>query len=102
MASRFVLALRRHVVLSRANCNALRLPSHLPMNVAVHHHVPGSKDTYYIPDFVTADEEAYLIRKVSQTLAPDSSGLIHRGSRKDSGDTSAEMETTLESKVCVR
>jgi hypothetical protein len=28
------------------------------------HHVPGSKDTYYIPDFVTADEEAYLLRKV--------------------------------------
>lgn len=31
------------------------------------HHVPGSKDTYYIPDFVTADEEAYLLRKVRFT-----------------------------------
>ncbi|KAI0248947.1 hypothetical protein BJV78DRAFT_1329466 [Lactifluus subvellereus] len=30
------------------------------------HHVPGSKDTYYIPNFVTADEEAYLIRKASR------------------------------------
>lgn len=28
-------------------------------------HVPGSKDTYYIPDFVTTDEETYLLRKVS-------------------------------------
>jgi uncharacterized secreted protein with C-terminal beta-propeller domain len=34
------------------------------MNLA-EHHVPGSKDTYYIPDFVTADEETYLLRKVS-------------------------------------
>ena len=29
------------------------------------YHVPGSKDTYYIPDFVTTDEETYLLRKVS-------------------------------------
>jgi hypothetical protein len=68
MASRFVLALpppRRPLTRElQQYCNA----SHLPMNLAVRHHVPGSKDTYYIPDFVTADEEAYLIRKVSQTL----------------------------------
>ena len=32
-------------------------------------HVPGSNKTYYIPDFVTTDEETYLLRKVSwQTL----------------------------------
>ena len=30
------------------------------------HGVPGSKNTYYIPDFVTEDEEAFLLRKVSQ------------------------------------
>jgi alkylated DNA repair protein alkB family protein 6 len=34
------------------------------------HHVPGSKDTYYIPDFVTADEEAYLLRKVRASVLP--------------------------------
>ncbi len=26
--------------------------------------VPGTSSTYYIPDFVTDDEEEYLIRKV--------------------------------------
>jgi hypothetical protein len=34
------------------------------MNLA-EQHVPGSKNTYYIPDFVTTDEETYLLRKVS-------------------------------------
>lgn len=37
----------------------------LPQMNLAEHHVPGSKDTYYIPDFVTADEESYLLRKVS-------------------------------------
>jgi hypothetical protein len=63
------------------------------------HHVPGSKDTYYIPDFVTADEETYLLRKVSfqsPTFPPDAIGLLHA----DSGDASAKMEATLESEVC--
>lgn len=32
------------------------------------HHVPGTADTYYIPDFVTEEEEAYLLRKVSPTV----------------------------------
>lgn len=27
--------------------------------------VPGTSSTYYIPEFVTEDEEDYLIRKVS-------------------------------------
>ena len=46
---------------------ALRRPLSLPnlqMNLA-EQHVPGSKNTYYIPDFVTTDEETYLLRKVS-------------------------------------
>jgi alkylated DNA repair protein alkB homolog 6 len=34
------------------------------MNLA-ERHVPGSKNSYYIPDFVTKDEETYLLRKVS-------------------------------------
>ena len=40
------------------------------------HHIPGTTDTYYIPDFVTEDEEAYLLRKVSPTVVEplDTSG----------------------------
>jgi hypothetical protein len=44
--------------------DVLHLPNRPQMNLA-EHHVPGSKDTYYIPDFVTEDEETYLLRKVS-------------------------------------
>jgi hypothetical protein len=40
------------------------------MNLTVHH-VPGTTDTYYIPDFVTEEEEAYLLRKVSPTVVLD-------------------------------
>ena len=35
------------------------------------HRVAGSQDAYYIPNFVTEDEEAYLIRKVSGELIPE-------------------------------
>jgi hypothetical protein len=31
-------------------------------------HVPTSKSTYYIPNFVTEDEEVLLLRKVSQVV----------------------------------
>ena len=27
-------------------------------------HIPGTSKAYYIPNFVTVEEEAYLIRKV--------------------------------------
>ncbi|KAI9463923.1 hypothetical protein F5148DRAFT_982298 [Russula earlei] len=47
------------------------------MNLA-EHHVPGSKDTYYIPDFVTADEEAYLLRKIQETPQPKWKQLSNR------------------------
>lgn len=30
-----------------------------------HYLVPGTESTYYIPEFVTEDEEEYLLRKVS-------------------------------------
>lgn len=40
------------------------LPNLPQMNLA-EQHVPGSKNTYYIPDFVTTDEETFLLRKVS-------------------------------------
>jgi alkylated DNA repair protein alkB homolog 6 len=34
--------------------------------------VPGSQEAFYIPNFITEDEEEYLIRKVSrQFLRPD-------------------------------
>ena len=61
------------------------------------HHVPGSKDTYYIPDFVTADEEAYLLRKVRPQavfLCP-----TFTNPSSDPRNTSAEMEATFESEV---
>ena len=32
------------------------------------YHVPGSVDTYYIPDFLTGDEESYVIRKVRRNV----------------------------------
>ena len=35
-----------------------------PMSGLGTYHVPGSRNTYYIPDFVTPEEEEYLIRKV--------------------------------------
>lgn len=65
------------------------------------HHVPGSKDTYYIPNFVTANEEAYLIRKASQLFVPHLSvSPIHQGCRADPGDPPAQVEATFESEVC--
>ena len=50
------------------------------------HHVPGTTDTYYIPDFVTEDEEAYLLRKVSPTVvvAPLDTLKPHRSRRHPS------------------
>lgn len=72
------------------------------MNLA-EQHVPGSKNTYYIPDFVTTEEETYLLRKVSwQNLPithlhpPDLDYPLYA----DSGDASAEMEATFEPEVC--
>jgi len=73
-------------------------PSISQMNLAKHH-VPGSKNTYYIPDFVTTDEEAFLLRKVSWQNHSRPSLRIHQ-IHADSGDTSAEMEATFESEVC--
>jgi hypothetical protein len=63
------------------------------------HHVPGSKDTYYIPDFVTADEEEYLLRKVSPITMAYVILARYNKPTSDSGDTSAEMEATFESEV---
>ncbi len=45
------------------------------MNLA-EQHVPGSNNTYYIPDFVTTDEETYLLRKVSWQYLPITHTLI--------------------------
>jgi len=54
----------RHRHTSESLCRPLSLPNLPQMNLA-EQHVPGSKNTYYIPDFVTTDEETYLLRKVS-------------------------------------
>ncbi|KAF8636087.1 hypothetical protein AX17_003792 [Amanita inopinata Kibby_2008] len=32
-----------------------------------HFHIPGTNAVYYIPDFVTVEEEEYLIRKIKET-----------------------------------
>ena len=64
------------------------------MEVAVHH-VPGSNDTYYIPDFVTTEEEIYLLRQVSLQSITHVDLIL-----ADSGDASAQMEATVESEVC--
>lgn len=38
------------------------------MSAAIDEHlVPGTSNTYYIPEFVTEEEEDFLIRKVHQT-----------------------------------
>ena len=29
--------------------------------------IPGSQEAFYIPDFVTEEEEHYLVRKVSES-----------------------------------
>jgi len=79
---------------------------YLPQMNLAEQHVLGSKNTYYIPDFVTTDEETYLLRKVSWPNSP----VTHSGSGfnvqllivlyTDSGDASAEMEATFEPEVC--
>jgi hypothetical protein len=68
------------------------------MNI-IEHHVPGTTDTYYISDFVTEDEEAYLLRKVSQTVVVGLRLDTRIYPPTDPGDTSAEMEATFESEV---
>jgi len=42
------------------------------------YHVPGTTDTYYIPDFVTGDEETYLLRKIQETPQPKWKQLSNR------------------------
>lgn len=68
------------------------------MNIA-EQHVPGSNNTYYIPDFVTTDEETYLLRKVSWQSLHFIHTLRIRLLYADSGDASAEMEATFEPEV---
>ena len=73
------------------------------MNLA-EQHVPGSNNTYYIPDFVTTDEETYLLRKVSWqkflfTHTPGSEFKI-APLYTDPGDAPTEMEATFEPEVC--
>ena len=61
-------------------------------------HVPRSNNTYYIPNFVTEDEEAFLLRKVSQSFLYNVIPVMRH--RVDSGNTSAEVETAFKSEVC--
>ncbi|KAI0292982.1 hypothetical protein B0F90DRAFT_1644327 [Multifurca ochricompacta] len=50
------------------------------------YHVPGSVDTYYIPNFVTADEESYLLRKIQETPQPKWKQLSNRRLQTWGGD----------------
>jgi hypothetical protein len=63
----------------------------------VEHHVPGSKDTYYIPNFVTIDEEVYLLRKVRAESTFDKTFDGHNFGVYcvDPGEPAAEMEATF-------
>ena len=45
------------------------------------HQIPGSRDAFYIPNFVTQDEEEYLMRKVCMNIVPkasDGSSCLNR------------------------
>ncbi|TFK90907.1 hypothetical protein K466DRAFT_483807 [Polyporus arcularius HHB13444] len=48
--------------------------------------VPGTSSTYYIPDFVTEDEEEYLIRKIEEAPQPWWKRLNNRRSTSPGGD----------------
>ncbi|KAI0262716.1 hypothetical protein BC834DRAFT_890004 [Gloeopeniophorella convolvens] len=48
--------------------------------------VPGSSDTYYIPNFVTEDEENYLLRKIQETPQPKWKQLANRRLQTWGGD----------------
>ncbi|KAH9957814.1 hypothetical protein BC827DRAFT_1137379 [Russula dissimulans] len=54
------------------------------------YHVPGSKDTYYIPDFVSPDEETYLLRKIQETPQPKWKRLSNRRLQTWGGDLTAK------------
>jgi hypothetical protein len=95
---------RAVIRLSSDSPAAQTISANLPQMNLAEQHVPGSKNTYYIPDFVTTEEETYLLRKVSwqnlpitHTPTPSGSGLP---TYADSGDASAEMEATFEPEVC--
>ncbi|KAN0113551.1 putative alpha-ketoglutarate-dependent dioxygenase ABH6 [Russula decolorans] len=59
------------------------------MNLA-EQHVPGSNNTYYIPDFVTTDEETYLLRKILETPQPKWKQLSNRRLQTWGGDLTAK------------
>ncbi|KAI0041661.1 hypothetical protein FA95DRAFT_1584663 [Auriscalpium vulgare] len=48
--------------------------------------VPGSDETFYIPDFITKDEEEYLIRKIGETPQPKWKQLAKRRRVPSRGD----------------
>ncbi|KAF7795112.1 hypothetical protein EIP86_006257 [Pleurotus ostreatoroseus] len=52
-----------------------------PMSGLGTYHVPGSRNTYYIPDFVTPEEEEYLIRKYNTGLQAEEDDAASAGTR---------------------
>ncbi|KIM41831.1 hypothetical protein M413DRAFT_71028 [Hebeloma cylindrosporum] len=42
------------------------------------HHLPGHDDVYYIPNFITEEEEKYLIRKINDSPQPMWKKLVNR------------------------
>ena len=61
--------------------------------------VTGTSTAYYIPDFVTEDEEEYLIRKVAITMPmPSSQSTQHL---PDSRSASTPVEAATKSQVAL-
>lgn len=53
-------------------------------------HVPSSKNTYYIPNFVTEDEEVFLLRKIQETPQLKWKQLSNRRLQTWGGDLTAK------------
>ena len=73
------------------------------MKITEKHRVSSPTDAvYYLPDFITADEESYLLRKVwsseesTSRLEPSVTSFMILGTKKDIGDSVAKMEICIE------
>lgn len=64
------------------------------------HRIPGPPDAFYIPNFVTREEEDYLTRKVCFVNMNSSLLLNVSPQTIDHGVTATEVEMFNESPVC--
>ncbi|KAH9057111.1 hypothetical protein EDB83DRAFT_2225103 [Lactarius deliciosus] len=60
------------------------------------YHVPGSENTYYIPNFVTEDEEIFLLRKIQETPQPKWKQLSNRRLQVWGGDLTTKNVMILQ------